>query len=298
MTAAKRVVRAVRIAFRAARILATDPQLPWLLRILFVIGCVQIPVCPVDEVAMALALGWLFLFHRDRLAHAVREARSSDPKERKPMNVRKLAVAAAASLAALAAVISLTAGLMPASAAARSPLATVIAHGVRMPQHHETTCTRQLEVMGAAEYETGVHPGSYTIAPVALAGPRAWARQLRRAGLFLLAATAEGVHDAASAHDFTMALLASVKAARMGVDCRSGYPAPSPAACARLSPRPGHVPPAFEIGASGLTWQYVTKREAAYFHVSRCSVVVVSHNRYGQDADFILTPSGRVTGRS
>jgi hypothetical protein len=63
-------VRLVRVSFRAARILATTKELPKVLRILFVIGCVQLPFSPVDEIALAIALGWLAIFHRATLRAA------------------------------------------------------------------------------------------------------------------------------------------------------------------------------------------------------------------------------------
>ena len=68
--AARAAMRVIRVCLRAARILATSNELPRTLRVLFVIGCVQIPVCPVDEVAMAIALGWLAIFHRATLRAA------------------------------------------------------------------------------------------------------------------------------------------------------------------------------------------------------------------------------------
>lgn len=75
--AAMATVRAVRIGMRAARLMATDRQLPKLLRILFVIGLVQIPCLPTDEIALAIALAWLFLRHRARLTSAIAEARAT-----------------------------------------------------------------------------------------------------------------------------------------------------------------------------------------------------------------------------
>ena len=59
-----RALRTIRICLRTARILATSGELPRALRILFVIGCIQIPFSPVDEIAMVIALGWLAIFHR------------------------------------------------------------------------------------------------------------------------------------------------------------------------------------------------------------------------------------------
>ena len=52
----RRIARAVRTGLRAARILATSNELPRTLRILFVIGLVQVPFCPLDEICLAIAL--------------------------------------------------------------------------------------------------------------------------------------------------------------------------------------------------------------------------------------------------
>ena len=68
--AARQAMRTIRVCLRATRILATSNELPRTLRILFVIGCVQIPVLPFDEIAMAIALGWLAIFHRATLRAA------------------------------------------------------------------------------------------------------------------------------------------------------------------------------------------------------------------------------------
>jgi hypothetical protein len=72
----RRAWRAVRIGLKAARILATSKALPLPLRILLVIGCIQIPVLPVDEIALAIALAWLALRHRGTLAAAFATARA------------------------------------------------------------------------------------------------------------------------------------------------------------------------------------------------------------------------------
>jgi hypothetical protein len=74
------VTRAIRIGFRAAKILATSRDLPRLLRILFVIGCVQIPVLPFDEIALAIALAWLAIFHRSTLRAAITAAANKEDK--------------------------------------------------------------------------------------------------------------------------------------------------------------------------------------------------------------------------
>ncbi len=72
---AKLAAHSVQVYLRAARILATSQDLPWLLRILFVVGLIQIPVLPFDEIALAIALAWLALWHRDTLRGALRKAR-------------------------------------------------------------------------------------------------------------------------------------------------------------------------------------------------------------------------------
>ena len=71
----RRIARAVRTGLRAARILATSNELPRTLRILFVIGLVQVPFCPLDEICLAIALGWMFLGHRATLRAAIETAR-------------------------------------------------------------------------------------------------------------------------------------------------------------------------------------------------------------------------------
>lgn len=60
----------IRRALRAAKSLSRDKRLPKWLRVLFVIGCVQIPVLPTDEVAMAIALTVLWFRHRAILLEA------------------------------------------------------------------------------------------------------------------------------------------------------------------------------------------------------------------------------------
>lgn len=66
--------RALRIAMRAARILATSRALPWPLRVLLVIGLIQIPMLPFDEVALVIALAWLGTAHRGTLRAAIATA--------------------------------------------------------------------------------------------------------------------------------------------------------------------------------------------------------------------------------
>lgn len=55
---------------RTAHSLARDPRLPRWLRILFLIGCVQIPVLPFDEIALVLATAILAINHRPILRDA------------------------------------------------------------------------------------------------------------------------------------------------------------------------------------------------------------------------------------
>jgi hypothetical protein len=78
--AARRITRAIRIGFRAAKILARSPELPRTLRVLFVVGLVQVPVLPTDEIALAIALSWLAIFHRNTLRAAFTAAASKEDK--------------------------------------------------------------------------------------------------------------------------------------------------------------------------------------------------------------------------
>ncbi len=64
MTAIRRVGRFLRRVLRTARALATDKRLPRWLRVLFVVGCVQIPVLPFDEIALVLAVSVMAVWHR------------------------------------------------------------------------------------------------------------------------------------------------------------------------------------------------------------------------------------------
>src|SRR5450755_697582 len=75
--AARRAWRTVRIAMRAARILATSRALPWPLRALLIVGMVQIPCLPTDEVALVIALAWLGLRHRGTLRAAIVAAKAA-----------------------------------------------------------------------------------------------------------------------------------------------------------------------------------------------------------------------------
>jgi len=71
----KLAARSVRVALKAARILATSRELPLALRILLLVGMVQIPVLPFDELALAIALPWLLIFHRTTMQAALATAR-------------------------------------------------------------------------------------------------------------------------------------------------------------------------------------------------------------------------------
>jgi hypothetical protein len=60
----------VRRALRCAHTLARSNKLPRWLRILFIIGCVQIPVLPVDELALLAAIAIMAVFYRPTLRAA------------------------------------------------------------------------------------------------------------------------------------------------------------------------------------------------------------------------------------
>lgn len=64
----------VRRALRCAHTLARSNKLPKWLRILFVIGCVQIPVLPVDELALLAAVAIMAVFYRPTLKSAWSES--------------------------------------------------------------------------------------------------------------------------------------------------------------------------------------------------------------------------------
>jgi hypothetical protein len=64
----------IRRGMRIARALATDSRIPRWLRILLAIGCVQIPVLPVDEICLATALAILVIRYRAVLLAIVKEA--------------------------------------------------------------------------------------------------------------------------------------------------------------------------------------------------------------------------------
>lgn len=55
---------------RTAHSLAKDSRLPKWLRVLFLVGCVQIPVLPFDEIALVLATAILAINHRPILRDA------------------------------------------------------------------------------------------------------------------------------------------------------------------------------------------------------------------------------------
>jgi hypothetical protein len=59
----------IRHLLRAAKVLARDPGVPRWLRSLFVFGLLPIPLF-FDEVALLLATGMMFVYHRHRVARA------------------------------------------------------------------------------------------------------------------------------------------------------------------------------------------------------------------------------------
>jgi len=65
-----RIRRTLSRTIRAAKALATDIRVPRWLRWLFVFGLLPIPVIPVDEAALVLALGILAVFYRGLVAEA------------------------------------------------------------------------------------------------------------------------------------------------------------------------------------------------------------------------------------
>lgn len=66
--------RMFRRALRCAHSLARSKALPWWLRVMLVIGCIQIPVLPVDEIFLATALGIIAVFYRSTLRAAWTES--------------------------------------------------------------------------------------------------------------------------------------------------------------------------------------------------------------------------------
>ena len=71
---ASKVIGQVRRGMRIARALATDSRIPRWLRVLLVIGCIQIPVLPIDEICLAAALIILAVRYRSVLVTVVQEA--------------------------------------------------------------------------------------------------------------------------------------------------------------------------------------------------------------------------------
>jgi hypothetical protein len=66
---------AFRRVLRALRQLATDKRIPRWVRVLLLVGCVQIPVLPIDEIALVLALTIIAVWYRPPLRDALRTAR-------------------------------------------------------------------------------------------------------------------------------------------------------------------------------------------------------------------------------
>lgn len=67
--------RVFRRVLRALRQLATDKRLPRWLRVLLIIGCVQIPVLPIDEIALVAALAIIGIWYRAPLVDALATVR-------------------------------------------------------------------------------------------------------------------------------------------------------------------------------------------------------------------------------
>lgn len=74
-----RVWRFLRRVFRALRKLATDKRLPWWVRIMLVIGCIQIPVLPIDEIFLAASLTIIAIWYRAPLRDALATIRRDHP---------------------------------------------------------------------------------------------------------------------------------------------------------------------------------------------------------------------------
>lgn len=66
----KRALRFARRVLRTAHSLARDSRLPKWLRVLFLIGCVQVPFLPFDEIALVAATAVLLISHRPILRDA------------------------------------------------------------------------------------------------------------------------------------------------------------------------------------------------------------------------------------
>lgn len=67
--------RVFRRVLRALRQLAKDRRIPRWLRILLIIGCIQIPVLPIDEIALIAALIIIGIWYRQPLRDALATAR-------------------------------------------------------------------------------------------------------------------------------------------------------------------------------------------------------------------------------
>jgi hypothetical protein len=78
--ACRRVMAVLATGLRATRIIAGNPGVPVLLRALLVAGMLPVPG-PFDEVALTVALAWLFAFHRAELRDAIAQARNQEEKQ-------------------------------------------------------------------------------------------------------------------------------------------------------------------------------------------------------------------------
>lgn len=67
-------MRRAKRVLRAGRILATDRRVPRWLRWLFAFGLLPIPIIPIDEAALILAVGVLVAFHRGLVIEAWKAA--------------------------------------------------------------------------------------------------------------------------------------------------------------------------------------------------------------------------------
>jgi hypothetical protein len=70
----RRTWRTIKRSVRTGKILATDRGLPVWLRVLFIIGCIQIPVLPFDEIALVLAVAIMAVFYRSTMRLAWQRA--------------------------------------------------------------------------------------------------------------------------------------------------------------------------------------------------------------------------------
>ena len=75
-----------------------------------------------------------------------------------------------------------------------------------------TRCSVQLHAISTVADEAGLQIGDTRLPPAVNGNPRSLARQLRRAGLPELGKAALGIHNAASAKDFNVALEATALA--------------------------------------------------------------------------------------